>query len=112
MMRIGIFWKCLFTTSLLLFIAQTIEAKPRPVHLILELKQARVVMPVRIDSYAKEGLVCAPVGATRPSRAFKYSTDPAWSPVRFVKSDLNSIGTAEWPVSGSEVLVVVGQNEV
>lgn len=97
-----------------LLLVQHSGAEPRGVVLIRELRQAKVVMPVRIDSYAKEGLVCTPLKGARPFKSFKYSTDPTWNPSVsvFVRRDQNSIWTAEWPAAGSEILIVVGQDGV
>ena len=105
-------YRLLWAAPLVLLLARKMEAKPRPVHLIPELKEAKVVAPVRIVSYENEGLRCVLLEGPPRSLTFKYSSDPTWNPSRFAKSDLSLMGTGRWPAAGSEVLVAADKNDL
>jgi hypothetical protein len=88
-----------------------VEAKPRSVNLLSELKAAKVVSEVTIVSYEKDHLVCSSANDPKKKRSFKYSDDPAWNPTRFIGKDLSALGTGEWPPIGSNVAVVIDKED-
>jgi hypothetical protein len=100
-------------------------AAPRWVALTDEIRSASTVAIVRIDSYAKNRLLCTrqPDGAPL---ALKYaSSDTTWNPPQPVRSESDSmwalgatsvadnraVWTAAWPPVGSEAVVVCDSTE-
>ena len=92
-------------------LARVVEAEPRWVNLLQELREAKIVAPVAIVSYDKDRLICVVDGKSKIELVLKYSIDPAWNPSRFIKSDLALVSTADWPPVGSEVVVVADKND-
>ena len=117
MSKLGIHWWVRFLSSLvallgsLFVLSHFVYARPRPVRLLEEIRDAKTVAEVRIEAYFKNLLV----GRNLKSNSrisFKYSSDPQWNPSRFIVQDLHAAGTAEWPPVGSEVIVVVDHHNV
>ena len=91
--------------------ARLVAAGSLGVDLQKELHAARVVTLARIVAYDQDGLRFQPIPEPAAALSARCSTDPTWSPARFIRDpwpgDDTSGLTAEWPPVGAEVLVVV-----
>lgn len=92
------------------FLISSVEAEPRYVDLLAELKSSRIVAPCRITSYDKDGLHCELSREPRSKFVFKYSDDPKWMP--HISTDSSSVGTEIWPPVNASVVVVVGKDNI
>jgi hypothetical protein len=105
-------WKLIASLFIVWSLTRVVEAEPRWVNLLQELREAKIVAPVAIVSYDKDRLICAVKGKSKIELALKYSIDPTWNPSRFIKNDLISVNTADWPPVGSEVVVVADKSDI
>ena len=91
--------------------ARLVVAESLGVDLQKELRAARIVTRARIVAYDQDRLRFQPIPEPAAALSARYSSDPTWSPVRFIRDpwpgDDTGTLTAEWPPVGAEVLVVV-----